>query len=152
MLCHDFPKKNCSLKVSKYSVGEPFCVPPKFWYRKKLWMRAREGLREGGREGLSRFSLRRFCLTVSKNFVEDSFRVRQKFWYRKMLGMRGGASITIFRQSALSLSIESSRRGLLLCFKKFRVSNKILSKRGKSRFSTEHLLSHCTEKLRWGTH
>ena len=60
-----------------------------------------EGGGEGGREGLSRFSVRNFCLTVSKKFVEDSFRVRQKFWYRKMVGIRGGASITIFRQTVL---------------------------------------------------
>ena len=58
-----------------------------------------EGEREGGKEGLSRFSVRTFCLTVPEIFVEDPFCVRQKFWYRKMLGIRGGASITILRQN-----------------------------------------------------
>ena len=84
-----------------------------------------EGGGEGGREGLSRFSVRNFCLTVFKKFVEDSFRVRQKLWYRKMVGIRGGASITIFRRIVLSHSSESSRRGILLCFRMSRVPKKL---------------------------
>ena len=64
----------------------------------------------------------------------------------------GGASITIFRQIVLSHSFQSSRRGMLLCVRKFRVSIKIMPKRGTSRFLIENLLSHCSEKLRRGTY
>ena len=42
----------------------------------------------------------------------------------KKLATREGMSITIFRQVVLSHSTESSRRGMLLCFRKFRVSKK----------------------------
>ena len=30
---------------------EPFCSSQNFWYRKNLWIKAREGEREGGSEG-----------------------------------------------------------------------------------------------------
>ena len=43
------------------------------------------------------------------------------------------------------------RRGTLLCFRKFGVSKNFMPKTGISRFSTENLLSHSTEKLRRGT-
>ena len=36
------------------------------------------------------------------------------------------------------------------CFRKFRVSKNFMSKRGRSRFSIENLLSHNTENLRRG--
>ena len=91
---------------------------------KKLWIRGREGGKEGGREGLLRFSVRTYCLTVPNNFVEDPFYVRQKIWYRNKLAIREGASITIFPQTVLSHSFLSSRRGIFLCFRKFRVSKK----------------------------
>ena len=110
-----------------------------------------EGGREGGREGLSRFSVRTFCLTVPRNFVEEPVCVRKKIWYREKLATREGASITIFPQIVLSHSTESSRRGILLCFKKSQVSKKSMSKKGISRFSMENLLSHCNDKLRRGT-
>ena len=86
-----------------------------------------DGGREGGREGGRDFNvfLSKFCgLTVPKNFVEEPFCASQNFWYWKMLGIRGGASITFFRQFVLPHSAESSRRGMLLCFRKFRVSKK----------------------------
>ena len=88
---------------------------------------------------------------MPKNFVENHFCVGQKIWYRNKLAIREGASITIFRQIVLSHSSESSRRGMLLCFRKFGVSKKLMLKRGTSRFVIENLLSHCTEKLRSGT-
>ena len=84
-----------------------------------------EGGWEGGREGgIIMFFCQNILSHSAQNFVEDSFCVRQKFWYRKLVAIRGGASITIFRQIVLSHSTESSRRGMLLCFIKFRVSEK----------------------------
>ena len=110
-------------------IEEPFCVSQNFWYRKRVmsWFsvefflsRSTEKLRRGtllccvsenfrqrkslwikggGREGISRFSVKNFCLTVPKNFVEETFCVSKNFWYRKMLGIREGAGITIFRQN-----------------------------------------------------
>ena len=88
-----------------------------------------EGGREGGREGLSRFSVRTFCLTVPKNFVEDTSCVQQKIWYRKKLAIREAASITIFRRIILPHSTESFRRGILPCSRKFRVSKKFMPKK-----------------------
>ena len=102
---------------------------------------------EGGREGLSRFSVKKLCPTVRKNFVEVPFFVPQKLWYRKNLAKREGASITIFRRNILSNSTQSFRRGMLLCFRKFRVSKKLMPKRGISRNSMENLLSHSAESF-----
>ena len=58
------------------------------------------------------------------------------------------ASITIFRQIVLPHSTESFRRGILLCFRKFRISKNIRIKRRISLLSIEELLSHRTRTFR----
>ena len=85
----------------------------------------REGVREGGREGTSRFLVKNFCLTVPKNFVGFPCVFEKYSGMQKKLAIREGASITIFRQTVLSCSTESFRRGTLLCFRKFWVSKNI---------------------------
>ena len=60
-----------------------------------------------------------------------------KIWYRKNIATREGASITIFRQMVLSLSSESSRRGIFLCFRKFGVSKKLCLRREYNDFLQE---------------
>ena len=58
---HDFPSKVCCVTVPINFVGEPFCVPENFWYRKILWI-------TGGRE-YHDFPSKLCCLTVPKTFV-----------------------------------------------------------------------------------
>ena len=141
--------------VPKNFVGEPLCIPKNFWYRKKIYAQegeregGRAGGREGGSEGTSRFLVKNFCLTVPKNFL-DFLCVFQKYSVmQKKLAIREEVSITIFRQSVLSRSTESFRRGTLLCFRKFWLSKNFLLK-VMSRFPIENLLSHSTEKFRSG--
>ena len=64
---------------------------------------------EGRREGVSRFSVEKFCLTVPKNFVGERF----------------------------SVPLKSGTKTFM-------------PKRGKSRFSTEKMLSHSTPKTSYG--
>ena len=47
-------------------------------------------MKEGGREGTSRTSVKNFCLTVPYNFLEDPSCFRQTFWYRKKGAIRKG--------------------------------------------------------------
>ena len=60
--------------------------------------------------------------------------------------MRGNFDFSV--ENVLSHSTESFLRGTFLCFRKFRVSESSIPKRGISRFSMKTLLSHGTEKLR----
>ena len=46
--------------------------------------------KRGRTEGVSRYSVKSFCLTVPKNFVGEPFCVSQSFWYRNKLWIRGG--------------------------------------------------------------
>ena len=58
----DFPSKIFCPTVPKISVGEPFCVSQNFWYRKILWIRG------GGREGVSRFSVKNFMSHIAEKY------------------------------------------------------------------------------------
>ncbi len=125
-------------------VGEQLCVPQNFWCRKKHY--AKEGAREGGRERhdiLSKICVSQ-CLKVRKGSVPCS----TKNLVSKKLAIRGGASITIFRQSVLPHSTESFRRGILLCFKKFRALKNFRIKRGISLLFKEKFLPHRTKTFR----
>ena len=48
-------------------MGEPFCVPEFFRYRKNLWIR--------GVDGVSRFSVRNVLVTGPKKIVHESLSV-----------------------------------------------------------------------------
>ena len=110
-LCHDFPIKMCSIKVSTNFVWEPFCVPQKFWYRKNLWTRARKRCREGGREGGKEGGIISFCV---KNLMAHSTEKLRRgnllcctkfnFCYRKMLRIRG-ARVSQFSVKLFCLTI-----------------------------------------------
>ena len=114
---------------------------------KREGRRGREGGREGGGEGLSHFLIKKLMARCIKKFRRGTPLCFTNFnyWHRKKLGLRGVASVTIFRQIDLSHTTESSRRGMLLCFRKFRVSKKFLPKRGISPTTMEILLSHSTK-------
>ncbi len=77
----------------------------------------REGEREGGREGLSRFSVKYLMAHSTKKIVAEPFCASQNFWPKR------GISQTPM-ENLLSHSTKSFRRGILLCFRKFRVSKK----------------------------
>ncbi len=79
--------------------------------------RWREGGREGGREGLSRFSVKYLMAHSTKKIVAEPFCASQSFWPRRV---KSQTPI----ENLLSQSTESFRRGILLCFRKFRVSKK----------------------------
>ena len=85
---------------------------------------------------------------MPKNFVDFPCVFQKYSGMQKKLAIREGAIITIFRQTVLSRSTESFRRGTFLCFRKFRVSKNIRLKGGIQRLSIEKLLSHRTETFR----
>ena len=84
---NDFPLKIFSLTRSKNFVGEPFGVSESFWYRKILWMRE-------GREGVSRFLSKLFCLTVNsnKNFRKGTLTGVKKILVSKLFMYKRGVS------------------------------------------------------------
>ena len=71
------------------------------------------------------------------------------------MNRRGGGGWGVVSRSSVKVvfshSTESFRRGIFLCFRKFRVSKNIMPMKGKSRFSIENLLSHSTESFSRGT-
>ena len=74
---------------------------------------------EGGREGVSRFSVEIVLSHSTETFRRGTLLccVSENFWHRKILWIRGRGergSITIFRQNFLSHSAEKFRRGTLL--------------------------------------
>ena len=75
-----------------------------------------------------------FCLTVSNYFLEEPICVSQKFLYRKILGIKGGGGKSECHNFPskwfLSHSTKSFPRGNLLCFRKFRVSERFMPKGG----------------------
>ena len=122
----DFPPKTFCPTVPKISVGEPFCVSQKFWYRKNLWIRGGEEGEEGEEgENITIFCPEIFCPTVPKISVGEPFCVSQNFWYRKNLWIRGGG--------------RRKRR------------ERRERREGVSRFSVQKFFSHCVDKFRRGT-
>ena len=69
---------------------------------------------------LSRYSVKLFCLTVS---------VLEKFLVSENVRDRRWGGCHVFPRKMFFLSIESFRRGAILCFGKFRVSKKFMPKR-----------------------
>ncbi len=84
----------------------------------------RDGGREGEREGLSRFSVKYLMAHSTKKIVAEPFCASQNFWPKR------GISQTPM-ENLLSHRTKSFRRGILLCFRKFRVSKNIRLKGGK---------------------
>ena len=112
------------VSVPKNIVGEPFCVSQNFWYRKILCLREGEG-----REGVSRFSVKNFCLTVPK-FRKETLQCFTNFGYRKFLCLTG------LCQDFLSIFFVSLYRKIsyenrpVLCFKKLSLAKKLMDDRG----------------------
>ena len=121
------------------------------------------------REGISRFSVKSFCLTVLKNFLAKPFCVSQSFCYREILWIGGGrgregegggrraregGKITIFCQKLLSHSAKKFRRETLLWFAKFLLSKRFMNKRRERREGgnitnfCQKFLSHSAKKIR----
>ena len=61
---------------------------------------------------------------------------------------RGGGGITFLRRKLLSHSTKRIRCGTVRCFRKFRVSQNFMHKKGISLNSVENFLSHSAENLR----
>ena len=61
------------LRIPKWFVEPPFCVPETFWYAKFSWI-------IGGGGG-GNFSSKLFFQTVPKLFIEEPFCVSEAFWY-----------------------------------------------------------------------
>ena len=93
------------------------------------------------------FSFIIFRLTVPKNFVGEQFGVSENFGYRKIICIREGG-ITFSVRNFLSHSTEKLRWGILRCFRKFRVSQNFMHKKGLSLNSVEKFLSHSADKVR----
>ena len=102
------------------------------------------------KRGYHDFSFKIFCLTVPKNFVGEHFGVSENFGYRKIICITEGG-ITFSVKNFLSHSTEKFRWGTLRCFRKFRVSQNFMHKKGISLNSVEKFLSHSSKKFRWGT-
>ena len=117
-----FIEKMLSHSTENLHRGNPLCFT-KFLEWKKFMDK-----RGGG--GHQDFPSKLFCPLVPDRFVEESYCVSKEFWYPKMLQVKDGAGITIFRQKLLSHSTEKFRRGPLLCFTKFLVSEIVMDKRG----------------------
>ena len=99
------------------------------------------------KRGYHDFSFKIFCLTVPKNFDGEHFGVSESFWYRKILCIREGG-IRFLRRKFLSHSTEKFRWGTLRCFRKSRVLQNFMHKKGISLNSFEKLLSHSADKIR----
>ena len=93
------------------------------------------------------FSFKIFCLTVSKNFVGEHFGVSENFGYRKCIREGGGVS-RFSVENFLSHSTEKFRWETLRCFRKTRVSQNFMHKKGISLNSVENFLSHSADKIR----
>ena len=100
------------------------------------------------KSGYHDFSFKIFCLTVPKNFVGEHFGVSENFGYQKILCIRerGGYHVSLWK--TLCHSTEEFRWGTLQCFRKFRVSQNFMHKKGISLKSVEQFLSHSADKIR----
>ena len=99
------------------------------------------------KRGYHDFLFKIFCLTVPKNFVGEHFGVSkisgfEKFYASERVG------ITLLRRKLLSHSTEKSCWGTLRCFRKTRVSQFFMHKKGISINSVEKFLSHSADKIR----
>ena len=104
------------------------------------------------KRGVSRLFVQFFCLTVPKNFIGEHFGVSENFGYRKIFCIREGGGYHVSRRKLLSHSTEKFCWGTLRCFRKFRVSQIFMHKKGISLNSSEKFLSHRTEKTSPGNH
>ena len=115
---HDFCQSLC-LRVSKFFVGQIFCVSGKIGYRKTLRII----------RALHYYLLILFCSAVPKNFVRKHFGVSESFWFRKFFLMREVGVCHNFFPKFLPHSTEKNRRATLLCFRNFLVSKNVMDKR-----------------------
>ena len=99
------------------------------------------------KRGYHDFSIKIFCLTVLKTFVGEPFVVSENFGYRKILCIRERVS-RFFVENFLSHNTKNFRLWTFWCFRKFRVSQNFMHKKGMSLNSVEMSLSHSADKVR----
>ena len=86
-----------------------------------------------------------FCPKVPQKFGEEYFSVSRFSVIEKIMHKRGMPRFSF--EKLLSHSTGKPRRGNLLCFRIFLVSNNFMDKRGGvSRFCVRSLLSHRADK------
>ena len=90
---------------------------------------------------------RKFCLTVPKNF-QGFPSMFQKIWDIWNFYASEGGGITFLRRKHLLHSTENFRWGSVRCFRKIRVSQNFVQKRGISLNSVEKFLSHTADNVR----
>ena len=70
------------------------------------------------------------CPTVPKDFVRKPFSASKNYWYGKFFMDRRDGVSRFFVKNLLCNSVEKVRRGAILCFRKFLVSQNFKDKRG----------------------
>ena len=107
-------------------VGEPFCVSKEFCYRKLS--------SKGG--GSFTVLSKTLCHTVPKYFVGEHFGVSESFRYQKIYASHRRVS-PFSVKNFVSHRAKKIRWGAFRCFRKFRVSQKFMHKKGISLNSVE---------------
>ena len=87
------------------------------------------------REGVSRFSVQKFCHRVPRKFVEEHFCVSEIFRFWKKLGLKEGRISRLSIEIILSRSTRKLRGGALSCFGWFRLTKNLKPESRKLRFS-----------------
>ena len=97
---------------------------------------------------MSRFCVDSFLSHNDEKFRGHPFNVSDNLGYRKLSCIREGGGITFLRRKHLSHSTENFRWGTVRFFRKNRVSQNFVQKRGVSLNSVEIFLSHTADKIR----
>ena len=96
---------------------------------------------------MSRFCVETYLSHNAEKFRGHPFNVSDNLGYRKFLCIREGGGFTFLRRKHLSHSTKSFRWGTVRCFRKIRVSQKFVHRRGVSLKSVEKFLSHTADKI-----
>ena len=99
-------RKSFVSQCRKKFVGEPFCVPEKFWCRKLL------GTREGR---ISQFPVEIFCLTLPKKFVGEPFSISLISGIENFYNSEGYVTISDFLLKFSVSQCQNFRRGIFYC-------------------------------------
>ena len=98
------------------------------------------------RRRISRFSVKKFWSHSAQKIRGHHFNVSEVLGYRKTLWIIGG--IAFLRRKFLSHSTKKFCWGTIWCFKKFRVSQNFMHKKGISLNSVENSVSDSANKVR----
>ena len=99
---------------------------------------------------LSGFSVKKVLSHSTESFRRGTFLGLRKIWYRSISCIRGGCYLEYPSKKFCLTAPNHSVEEVFCVSERFGFRKNIMPKKGKSRFSTEIMLSHSTEELRRG--